>query len=48
VQEALTPGQNMRGLFNLGVQPTRAGITEPAPTSEEELVQLLQNRLMNR
>jgi hypothetical protein len=48
VQEALTPGQNMRGLFNLGVQPTRAGITEPAPTSEEELMQLLQNKLMNR
>ena len=46
--EGATPAPVTRGLFNVGVQPTRAGITDPAPTTEEELRQLLINRQLNR
>ena len=46
--EGATPAPVTRGLFNVGVQPTRAGITDPGPTTEEELRQLLINRQLNR
>jgi len=46
--EGATPAPETRGLFNVGIQPTRAGITDPAPTTEEELRQLLINRQLNR
>lgn len=42
--EKIRPEVGTRGLFNVGVQPTRADI----PTTEEELRQLLINRQLNR